>query len=208
MHAVVMVIAAGILIGLSQINAAAPARSDPARSDYAGQQSRPIKALSEADMAALRNGDGMGFAKAAELNNYPGPSHVLELARELGLSDSQARQVGAIHERMSADARALGPALIEREGALERLFADGTITPESLAAETAAIGDLQARLRRVHLAAHIETRAVLSADQVALYNRLRGYDTPGAAITGQPAGPSHGQPGQAQPAGHSGAHRH
>src|SRR4051794_16460011 len=42
-------------------------------SPYAGQQARSIKALSEDDVASLRNGDGMSMAKAAELNSYPGP---------------------------------------------------------------------------------------------------------------------------------------
>ena len=46
---------------------------------YAGQQARPIKSLSDDDIAALREGEGMGMAKAAELNGYPGPAHVLQL---------------------------------------------------------------------------------------------------------------------------------
>jgi hypothetical protein len=68
---------------------------------YAGQQARAIKALSDDDIAALRNGEGIGMAKAAELNGYPGPMHVLTLAKQLGLTDGQQRQVIAIfeHER-------------------------------------------------------------------------------------------------------------
>jgi len=61
-----------------------------AESPYAGQQSRSIKALPEGDIAALQNGDGMGMAKAAELNGYPGPRHVLALAAELHLTEAQA----------------------------------------------------------------------------------------------------------------------
>jgi len=34
---------------------------------YAGQQARTVKALSDEDIAALRKGEGMGMAKAAEL---------------------------------------------------------------------------------------------------------------------------------------------
>lgn len=49
---------------------------------YAGQQTRTIKALSDDEIAALRNGEGMGMAKAAELNGYPGPIHVLSLAAQ------------------------------------------------------------------------------------------------------------------------------
>lgn len=182
-----------VLMALAIEGAAQPATDG--KNNYAGQQSRVIKALSADDIEALRNGDGMGLAKAAELNGYPGPQHVMDLADELRLSEAQAKQVVAIHERMSAVARSLGAALIERERSLDLLFAEGKITQERLASETAAIGDIQGRLRAAHLAAHIETRAVLAADQVAQYNRLRGYDG--------------GAPAQAgTPPGHSGGHRH
>ena len=153
---------------------------------YAGQASRRIKALSDADVAALRNGDGMGLAKAAELNSYPGPRHALDLARQLKLSEGQIREVNAIYERMRSAARPLGAAVLEREEALDQLFANGKITPDRLSAEISAVGDLQARLRAVHLVAHLETRAILSAEQVAQYNKLRGYDKPSAAAPHRP----------------------
>jgi hypothetical protein len=57
-----------------------------------GQQTRTIKALSDDsddDIAALLKGEGMGMAKAAELNDYPGPAHVLTLALELKLTENQ-----------------------------------------------------------------------------------------------------------------------
>ncbi len=57
-----------------------------AQTPYAGMQTRPIKALSEQQMADLSAGRGMGLALAAELNGYPGPVHVLELADKLNLS--------------------------------------------------------------------------------------------------------------------------
>ena len=141
---------------------------------YAGQQSRPIKALSDDDIAALQNGEGMGMAKAAELNGYPGPKHVLDLARQLQLTDGQWRGVQAIFDRMSAAAKPLGGELITQEQALDQLFAKGDITPDRLAAATAAIAELQGRLRAVHLSAHLETRALLNPDQVARYQLLRG----------------------------------
>jgi hypothetical protein len=64
-------------------------------SPYAGQETRALKTLSDEDIAALLKGEGMGMAKAAELNGYPGPRHVLDLAQELGLTDSQRLQVTA-----------------------------------------------------------------------------------------------------------------
>jgi hypothetical protein len=51
---------------------------------YSGMQSRPIKALSDQQVSDLRAGRGMGLALAAELNGYPGPSHLVELSDQLG----------------------------------------------------------------------------------------------------------------------------
>ena len=135
------------------------------------------KALSEEDIAALLNGEGLGMAKAAELNGYPGPKHVPTLATELKLTDAQRQQVQAIFEQMNAAARPLGMELIGRELLLDRLFAEGEVTPDRLAIETAAIGTLEGSLRSAHLGAHLQTRALLNVDQISLYNRLRGYDS-------------------------------
>ena len=147
---------------------------------YAGQQARAIKALSDDDLAALRKGEGMGMAKAAELNGYPGPRHVLDLADELQLTGAQRRDVQAIFDRMSAAAKPLGGELITQEQVLDQLFASRDITPDRLAAATTAIAALQGRLRAVHLSAHLETRAVLNPNQIAHYEQLRGYDDPQA----------------------------
>jgi Spy/CpxP family protein refolding chaperone len=159
-----------------------PALGEHPSSPYAGQQTRAIKALSPEDIAGLLNGEGIGMAKAAELNGYPGPVHVLELARELGLTADQRQQIQAIFDRMSTAAKPLGAELVEREQMLDQAFAKSEITPDRLAAETAAIGELAGRLRLVHLAAHLETRALLNPGQIALYQRLRGYGDPAAAM--------------------------
>jgi hypothetical protein len=167
-----------LLLALAASLLAAPALG--ADMPYVGQQARTVKALSDEDIAALRKGEGMGMAKAAELNGYPGPKHVLDLAQQLQLTDVQRHDVQAIFDRMSAAARPLGGELIAKEQALDRLFANGDITPDRLAAATASIAVLQGRLRAVHLSAHLETRALLNADQIARYERLRGYADPNA----------------------------
>ena len=50
---------------------------------YAGLQKREIKALSDEQIKDLKSGKGMSLALAAELNGYPGPAHVLELADKI-----------------------------------------------------------------------------------------------------------------------------
>src|SRR5262249_1929289 len=68
-----------LVFPLLAVAAATAWAQDPSSNPYAGQQSRSIKALSEDDIAALLKGAGIGLAKAAELNGYPGPAHVLAL---------------------------------------------------------------------------------------------------------------------------------
>src|SRR5262245_56136455 len=70
---------------------------------YAGFEQRPIKSLSEQQLDDLRTGRGMGLALAAELNGYPGPSHVLELADRLGLSLDQRNKVQDMFSKMKAE---------------------------------------------------------------------------------------------------------
>jgi Spy/CpxP family protein refolding chaperone len=110
-----------------------PALADAPPAPYAGQHNRPIKALSDDDIAALLKGEGMGMAKAAELNGYPGPRHVLDLAAQLKLTPDQRQQVQAIFDRMSASAKPFGAELVERERVLDQLFQKSEITPDRLA---------------------------------------------------------------------------
>ena len=148
-----------------------PAPSSP----YAGQQARPIKALSPDEIEGYRSGAGMGLAKAAELNHYPGPRHVLDLAGPLGLTEAQRTQVQASFERMQREARELGARLVDEEAALDAAFASGSITSADLDARLARIAGLQGCIRAAHLRAHIETRAELGDQQVRHYDALRGY---------------------------------
>src|ERR1700731_5463395 len=83
-----------------------------AQTPYAGMQTRAIKALSEQQVADLGAGRGMGLALAAELNGYPGPSHVLELADKLNLSADQRAEIQRLFESMRAEAVPLGSKLI------------------------------------------------------------------------------------------------
>jgi hypothetical protein len=158
---------------------------------YVGQQARDIKALSAEDVADLAAGRGMGLAKAAELNHYPGPAHVLELKDPLGLTQDQVRAVEASFRRMSDAAKPLGAALIDRERALDRGFAERRMSPAALASATAEIGALQGQLRAVHLAAHLEMRDLLTDAQVARYDALRGYADGGAPAVAPPSGHQH-----------------
>ena len=146
-------------------------------SPYVGLEERPIKALSQGQVDEYLKGHGMGLALAAELNGYPGPKHVLELARDLDLAASQVQQVQEIFDAMHVEAVALGEQIVEFERELDDLFRAGKIDDVSLERNLADLGVTQGELRRVHLAAHLRTKALLSADQIDRYSRARGYDS-------------------------------
>lgn len=162
--------------GLTALASAAPAAFGQERpSPYADETDREIKALAPEEMAGLLEGAGLGFAKAAELNGYPGPRHVLELASELGLSDAQRARVRSAFDRMHAEAVRLGALVVELERELDRAFADLQASPPEVERLTIEIGEARGRLRATHLVAHLETAEALTPEQIARYGRLRGY---------------------------------
>jgi hypothetical protein len=144
-------------------------------SGYANLKDRPIKTLSEQQIQDYRQGAGMSLALAAELNQYPGPKHVLELDEKLELSEEQRAKVRSAFETMRDEAMGLGEQIIEAEAALNAAFASGSIDVESLETMTASLASLQGRLRFIHLRAHLETRAILTKHQRTMYEQLRGY---------------------------------
>jgi hypothetical protein len=155
--------------------ALAPAALAQSQQPYAGLEGRSIKALSEQQIADLRAGRGMGLALAAELNGYPGPMHVLELADALDLSGQQRAKMQELFAAMKAEAIPLGERLIAQEADLDNAFAGKTITAASLAASTEAIGATHAALRRTHLKYHLFAIEVLAPAQLQRYAELRGY---------------------------------
>ncbi len=114
------------------------------------------------------------MAKAAEHHHFPGPNHVLELASELELTPGQIESTQTLFNKMQTDAIALGKQIIEAENQIEALFASAEVTPEQLNPMVLSVGTLRAKLRLVHLNAHLQQRALLSDKQIQLYDALRG----------------------------------
>jgi Spy/CpxP family protein refolding chaperone len=140
--------------------------------------------MSDQQRSQYLNGEGMGLAKAAELNHYPGPRHVLDIADKLGLSSDQITATRALFNDVHTKAQALGKQLLAGEDELDALFREQHADAEKVRQLTAKIADLQGQLRALHLTAHVRERALLSPEQVTTYDALRAY-VPG----GSPASP-------------------
>jgi hypothetical protein len=145
------------------------------KSPYAGEQTRGIKALSDEDVEELLRGGGWGLAKAAELNGMPGPTHVLDMAADLGLSAEQTEKVRHVRDEMRRAAVALGERFVAREAELEASFSKGVVTEGELTSKVTEIEATRAELRIAHLRAHLAVDQVLTDDQIERYNMLRGY---------------------------------
>jgi Spy/CpxP family protein refolding chaperone len=166
---------AAVIAFLVVIMASAANATAQTTSPYAGQQQRTIKALSDQEIGDLLEGRGMGLAKAGELNSYPGPLHVLQLAEQLELSDQQRAATDLLYAKMRERAVSIGGQIIEAERTLDQAFADGRIEPATLRSQLDAIAILQGNLRAVHLETHLAQRSLLTPEQISRYDALRGY---------------------------------
>jgi Spy/CpxP family protein refolding chaperone len=137
-----------------------------------------IKALTAEQVRGYLAGEGQGLALAAELNGYPGPRHVLDLAGPLGLTPEQRRRTEALFQAMQGRAVALGRALVERERTLDVLFAGGAATEVEVSRLVGEIAALAGQLRLAHLSTHLAQRELLSPEQVRRYAQLRGHAAP------------------------------
>jgi Spy/CpxP family protein refolding chaperone len=152
-----------------------------AKSPYTGEESRTIKSLSFDDIAKYRDGEGMGLAKVAELNHYPGPKHVLSVASHFGLSKEQQTKAQGLYDAMHTKAVRIGSAIIQREEQLDRSFADGTISQSKLADDLKELGRLQGELRLAHVEAHLGMKNLLTKEQILRYDEARGYHDTGGS---------------------------
>ena len=128
------------------------------------------------DREALLKGLGMGLAEIAEINNYPGPKHTLDLRNELALTRDQAKKTDALDKVVASAALAKGEEIVLAEEELSKLFEAGTISEKVLRSKLEEIGKLRADLRFIHLQAHVRMKQILTLDQVKRYAELRGHE--------------------------------
>jgi Spy/CpxP family protein refolding chaperone len=162
---------ATLVIAACFVAGAAHAQHQP----YAGQHERELKALSADQVKQYLAGAGMGYAKAAELNHFPGPMHALELADRLKLTAEQRAAIQGLMDRHKVEAKALGTELVGAEQELEQLFRAGKVDEAVLARAVRTTAAVEGEYRLSHLETHRRLRALLTDDQVKRYDELRGY---------------------------------
>ncbi len=145
--------------------------------------SAAIRSLTPDEIAQIERGEGAGFALPAELNGVPGPRHVLDLGHQIGLSHEQRMQVQQIYDEMRGMVIPAGERYLAAVLALEEDFRAGTLTEETLPARVGEVSRLEGELAAAHLVAHLQTAQVLTSEQVATYQQLRGYQPVAAAVS-------------------------
>jgi Spy/CpxP family protein refolding chaperone len=130
------------------------------------------KSCADEFTAVVAEGRGFGMAFAADQNGYPGPMHVLELKHRLRLTAAQEARAQELLAAVLAE-KPKSTRLLEAERRLERLFADGGATDDSVRAAVAEIERARAEVRLVHLLAHLKTRDLLTEEQRRAYHEAR-----------------------------------
>jgi Spy/CpxP family protein refolding chaperone len=121
----------------------------------------------------VAEGRGFGMAFSADRNGYPGPLHVVELARVLALSPEQEAQARALMHATFEEARRKGTGLLDAERRLTELFARGAADDQRVREAVATVEQARAELRLVHLRSHLRTRDLLTPAQRERYHAER-----------------------------------
>lgn len=129
--------------------------------------------MSPADVQVLTSGAGAGMASAAEAHGLPGPKHVLELEKQLGLSAAQRNAMLTLQAEMSASATERGRQVLDAEAALDAEMAAASPSASRIRALTREVGLARSAVRDVHLTTHLKAAPLLTPGQLARYRELR-----------------------------------
>jgi len=105
--AFIATLAIGVVIGLNvrkHTPAITESETTPTPSAYRELLSSEIRGIDPDTIEGYLTGAGLGFALPAELNGYPGPRHVLDLASDLELTSEQQEQIQSLFDEMESQA--------------------------------------------------------------------------------------------------------
>src|SRR5207237_5426740 len=89
--------------------------------------------------------------------------------------DKQKAETQSVFDAMSAAAKRSGATIVAREAELDALYASGRATPATIQDLVTELARLQAEFRYAHLSAHLAMRTILTPEQIARYDEMRGY---------------------------------
>ena len=128
------------------------------------------------DRDPLLSGSESAQERPAELSGYPAPGRVLELEKELQLSDAQKKSLRAVSDEMRLRSIELGKRIVGVEEELNDAFRTGLVSEQSVRDDAEQIGRLRGKLRAVHLAARLKTRRILTTEQLLSLRNLKSKE--------------------------------
>jgi hypothetical protein len=131
-----------LLRGSFNPTVSAQAEPTPTPSGYGELLDTEIRGLSPDAIETYRTGAGGGLTLPAELNGYPGPRHVLDLAEELELTEDQREEIQDLYDTMLPEAILLGEQILQAEAELELAFRENRIDETFLETQLVEIGNL------------------------------------------------------------------
>ena len=125
------------------------------------------------DRDALLSGAESGQVRPAESNGFAGPERLLELEKDLHLTDAQKKSLRSLAADVHARAVELGKRIAGIEVELNDAFRTGLVSEESVRDDADQIGRLRGKLRGVHLAARLKARRILTPEQISAFRNLK-----------------------------------
>jgi Spy/CpxP family protein refolding chaperone len=128
------------------------------------------------DRETLLSGGESAPERPAELGGYPGPGRVLELEKELQLTDAQKKTLRSVADEMRLRAIELGKRIVGVEEELNDAFRTGLVSEQSVRDDAEQIGRLRGKLRAVHLTARLKTRRILTPEQLTTLRNIKSKE--------------------------------
>ena len=129
------------------------------------------------DRDGLLKGLGMGLASIAEMNNFPGPKHILDAKDDLLLTRDQVKKIEALDKLVASAAIQKGTDVVQAEDELEKLFENPSVSEKTVRSKLEEIGKLRADLRFIHLQAHLRMKQILTPEQIKKYAEIKGRES-------------------------------
>jgi Spy/CpxP family protein refolding chaperone len=131
------------------------------------------------DRDLLLAGSETGQVRPADANGFPGPRRLLELEKDLTLTPGQKKSLLTLAEETQKRAAELGKRIVRVEEEQYDAFRTGLVSEQSVREDAEQIGRLRGKLRGIHLVAHLKAKKLLTADQRALYRKLKNTEPEG-----------------------------
>ncbi len=118
----------------------------------------------------------MGLTDIVDINNYPGPKHVIDMSDQLALTKEQVIETKKLIDFVIHSTIDRGKEFLYAENELVNIFENGNIDENILRTKLDEIEKLRSEIRFIHLNTYLQMKQILTSYQINKYYELRRND--------------------------------